>query len=240
MGVPCYEMPCVNDGPCTEDASYETAIGVIQVALKKYCRLSEETAGDKYDLDRVLVAFNGGKDCTLMLHLILEVTSRLTNTTGRIRVMYILDTPEATFPEVHEFVEETKTRYQLESIEVANGNMKGALEKVVSQHPEVRAIFMGTRWTDPNAGWMDYFCSTSPGWPKVDLIAPILRMTYVELWRIMHRLSIAYCPLYKRGYTSIGTMSDTLPNPVLKLPDGSYLHADKLTEDSKERLGRLK
>jgi FAD synthetase len=118
--------------------------------------------------------------------------------------------------------------------------MKGALEHVVQDNPEVRAIFMGTRATDPNAGWMDYFCQTSPGWPKIDLVAPILHMSYRDVWKLIREKSIPYCSLYERGYTSIGAKSNTAPNPLLMLPDGSYTHADRLERDSDERLGRAK
>jgi FAD synthetase len=52
-----------------------------------------------------------------------------------------------------------------------------------------------------------------------------------------------YCSLYSRGYTSIGKRSTTSPNPELAIKgeDGEiqYSHADQLTDDSKERLGRL-
>jgi FAD synthetase len=65
-------------------------------------------------------------------------------------------------------------------------------------------------------------------------------MSYVDVWRLIHEKHIAYCWLYEHGYTSVGTKKNTVPNPLLKLEDGTYLHADRLRNDADERLGRLK
>jgi len=190
------------------------------------------------DLNRILVAFNGGKDCTILLHLISLALDAIPGARGKLRLVYFRDVPEETFPQVEDFVEEVKSRYNMECIEVTNGDMKAAMEYIVSHHPEIQAIFMGTRATDPNAGWMDYFCSTSSGWPLMNLVAPILHMTYSEVWRIINDLNIPYCSLYQVGYTSIGKRSNTKPNPILKRGSG-YAHADQLEDESQERLGRL-
>ena len=234
-------MKDANSDKSTTEEALNKAESIIDLAFKKYCLVkSDHEDKSFYDLSKILVAFNGGKDCTLMLHLILRRANQISLSRGKLRVMYIREPQGETFPEVQDFVEETKTEFGLESIEVANGDMRGGLEKIVRDHPEVEAIFMGTRWTDPNAGWMDYFCKTSPGWPQVDLVAPILRMSYTDLWSLIHQLNVKYCSLYKKGYTSIGSVSDTVPNPELRCEDGGYLHADQLKDGSLERLGRRK
>lgn len=228
----------------SEVLSLSVALDVIDSALRKFCLRVDHSDGDidTFDLNCLLIAFNGGKDCTLLLFLVLSRIACLRNTAGSIRLMYIKDTTDETFPEVADFVEKTKKEMRLESIEVESGNMKDSLMKIVDEHPEVRGIFMGTRATDPNAGWMDYFCQTSPGWPKMELIAPILHMTYADVWRVIRGLGIDYCSLYRRGYSSIGSRSSTRPNPALRVgPDSNeYLHADQLEDVSKERLGRVR
>ena len=225
----------------TDIPSFQKGISVIEHAVTKYCMASEEHGGPgcgNVDLSRILVAFNGGKDCTLLLHLVSMVLTSYGRTVGKLRLLYICDTPEETFPEVAEFVNMTKSRYGLECIEVYAGSMKAALEKVVHEFPEVRAILMGTRSGDPDAGWMDYFCHTSGGWPDMDLVVPILHMSYSEVWRIISGLRIDYCELYRRGFTSIGRRSNTQPNPLLKVDRDKYLHAEKLLDESEERSGR--
>lgn len=48
-----------------------------------------------------------------------------------------------------------------------------------------------------------------------------------------------YCSLYDQGYTSLGGVDDTYPNPALRVGD-AYLPAYELQNDEEERLGRHK
>jgi len=72
-----------------------------------------------------------------------------------------------------------------------------------------------------------------------------------KLWtdqkKFIRQFEIPYCPLYDQGYTSLGGMTDTHPNPVLKAGgkeetlEGSkhrFRPAYELVEDKAERLGR--
>lgn len=74
--------------------------------------------------------------------------------------------------------------------------------------------------------------------------------------QFLRHLKIPYCPLYDRGYTSLGGTTDTHPNPALKIKDVSgdddegrgcgggekkkerYRPAYELQDDQEERLGR--
>jgi len=49
---------------------------------------------------------------------------------------------------------------------------------------------------------------------------------------------VGYCSLYDEGYTSIGAVTDTLPNVSLKRADGSYAPAYDLVDGTQERNGR--
>jgi 3'-phosphoadenosine 5'-phosphosulfate sulfotransferase (PAPS reductase)/FAD synthetase len=49
---------------------------------------------------------------------------------------------------------------------------------------------------------------------------------------------VKYCSLYDEGYTSIGAVTDTLPNVSLKRADGSYSPAYDLVDGTQERNGR--
>lgn len=226
---------------CQQIPSLKKAIQVIEDALRKYCGGVSNNCdgGNAIDLSRILVAFNGGKDCTLLLHLVFAVVDSLPSSFGSLRLLYICDSPGETFSEISDFVVATQNLYGLSCITVAGGDMRAALDKVVHDQPEVCAIFMGTRSGDPNAGWMDYFCKTSGGWPEIDLVAPLLHMKYSQVWRIIQELEIPYCSLYNQGYTSVGRRSNTIPNPLLCLDTGEYLPAYKLVDESQERLGRL-
>ena len=58
------------------------------------------------------------------------------------------------------------------------------------------------------------------------------------MWHFLHRVRAAFCPLYQRGYTSLGARSTTRPNSALLQPDGSYLPAWALQDGAMEREGR--
>lgn len=61
------------------------------------------------------------------------------------------------------------------------------------------------------------------------------------MWDFLLELDVPYCALYDQGYTSLGSTHNTVPNPLLKnegAPTG-WEPAYKLTDESKERAGRL-
>ena len=55
------------------------------------------------------------------------------------------------------------------------------------------------------------------------------------------RYDLPYCPLYDRGYTSLGKIDDTLPNPALARLDapGEFFPAYMLQDWALERAGRV-
>jgi FAD synthetase len=222
--------------------SVRKALDVVCEGLIMFCGSSGSdlpTTEKSLDLSKVMIAFNGGKDCTVLLHLVQYVVSLHPLTHGSLRLLYIREPAEETFREEEGFVRKISEKYGLELIEIeGSSGMRDALSRLVTLFPEVRAIFMGTRSTDPNAGWMTSICHTSPGWPQVDLISPLLPMTYSDIWLTIQSLGLSYCSLYDQGYTSIGKRSTTVPNPLLRKSTNEYAPAYELTDESAERLGR--
>ena len=70
-------------------------------------------------------------------------------------------------------------------------------------------------------------------------VCPLLRWHYADIWRLLRSLCVSYCPLYDKGYTSLGDRTKTVRNEALKQPDGTFLPAYRLTVDALEREGRL-
>ena len=83
---------------------------------------------------------------------------------------------------------------------------------------------------------------TDHNWPKFLRIHPILHWNYVDIWDFLIGCDVKYCEMYDQGYTSLGGINSTIPNPLLKLPNGKYQPAYMLKEDAdnNERLGRVK
>lgn len=101
----------------------------------------------------LIIAFTGGKDCTVLLHLIHAYCQRHYPTNRPvIRALIVRTRPS--FKEVEDFIKKSLTNYGIvpprSNFLEFNGPMKGSLEILRDEHPEIKAVFMGTKRTDPN------------------------------------------------------------------------------------------
>jgi FAD synthetase len=231
----------------------------------------------------VATAFNGGKDATVVLHLIRAVLGRggrraaddaddaagdqaadggptishggatvIGTKSGSERVLCMYLVEEAAFEEVDAFVRETVAAFDVDAVAQVGGFKKG-IQAFVEERG-VRAFVMGTRRSDPHAASMRALEPSSPGWPRFMRVNPILDWDYAHVWEFLRAFELPYCPLYDRGYTSIGNVQNTEPNPALAVRsavesgdrDGYgdevevlYRPAWKLASQELERAGRL-
>jgi FAD synthetase len=190
-----------------------------------------DQALDKFKVEGLCVAFNGGKDCTLALHLMLGVMGRRGVGCSKLTCLYIED-PDP-FPEVEAFVEEQALDLGLDLVRI-QGPAKGALRVLGELRPRVKAIVMGTRSSDPHGPGLQHFAPRDADWPPYVRVLPLLHYTYSEVWEAILRLKLPYCCLYDRGYTSLGSRASTRPSPEL---EGRPAHT--LTEEGLERGGRV-
>lgn len=219
-------------------------------------------------------SFNGGKDCTVVLHLIRAALHRRgSGSEGSTphtfpRVVYFSASGTelqgeggSAFPEALAFIRSCEAAYGFSVVELKG--FKAGLASIVTPNDSVRGVFMGTRVGDPDAvQLLGPFTPTSPSWPPVMRVCPILNWSYGLVWQFLRGLGAPYCPLYDQGYTSLGAPSDCIPNPALLVvegegggeveaggwkegrvsPGGSQKHrpAWQLEDGELERLGRLK
>ncbi|PMD13673.1 adenine nucleotide alpha hydrolases-like protein [Hyaloscypha hepaticicola] len=209
------------------------ALGVISTAL------------DRYSLDEISLSYNGGKDCLVLLILLLcaLATYKKDALPKQLHSVYIIS-PHP-FKEVDAFVDDSVTAYNLDLARYAMP-MKEAFKLYLEEHKKVKAILVGTRRTDPHGQSLTHFDMTDSGWPAFMRVHPVIDWHYAEIWAFIRHFEIPYCPLYDQGYTSLGGTTDTHPNPALKAADGqgkenqgqSFRPAYELMEDRAERLGR--
>ncbi|GAM40353.1 FAD synthetase [Talaromyces pinophilus] len=214
--------------------------------LQKQVRISMKVIDDsfkryKYNFEELSLSYNGGKDCLVLLVLILaclpESIPKSTDFPRTLQSIYIKS--YESFDEVDGFVNTSAKEYFLDLTRYELP-MRAALEEYLKRREKIKAIWIGTRRTDPNGGHLTHFDPTDGDWPRFMRIHPVIDWHYAEIWAFIRHLGLDYCPLYDRGYTSLGGKKDTFPNPVLEVPghQSQFRPAYELKEDNQERRGR--
>ena len=213
---------------CSEDIKVliEESLGFITEAI------------NKYGLENIALAFNGGKDCTVLLHLLHMTLQRLNIHSTKVLTVNI--ETEEVFPELNNFIAQSADLYRLMIVK-KNGKIKDALFELKHDMPHLSAVLMGTRSTDPYSASLRSFTPCDPSWPDLMRVSPILTWSYKQVWSFMREMSVPYCTLYDEGYTSLGNLHNTLQNPALLCEDGTtYKPAYCLKDGAQERAGRTK
>uniref|UniRef100_A0A0A1X3K3 FAD synthase n=1 Tax=Zeugodacus cucurbitae TaxID=28588 RepID=A0A0A1X3K3_ZEUCU len=196
-----------------------------------------------YQADEWMLSFNGGKDCTVLLDL-LQAFFKRNKCISHVRVPVLYIESDDSFEEVEAVVLDCERRYNIELIR-HKGCIKDVLTQVLAERPEIRAVFMGSRRTDPYCENLNAMQVTDVGWPSVMRISPLLDWSYRDIWYYTFVRQVPYCRLYEQGYTSLGQKHNTMPNPHLRMFDPitravTYKHAAELTDAEFERAGRTK
>ncbi|XP_076825340.1 FAD synthase-like isoform X1 [Clavelina lepadiformis] len=200
-----------------------------------------EEAFQRYPKNAICIGFNGGKDCTALLHIYYAVMCRLyPDSQDKLGALYIKDLHP--FEELEAFMEDSVDRYNLD-INTLNGAMKAALRHLHQERPEIKAVVMGTRCGDPYSSGLTSFTACDKDWPPFMRVNPLLNWTYHDIWTFLRALNLPYCVLYDRGYTSLGSRDKTSRNSKLAYKGNGgnvrYAPAYTLQNEDMERNGRL-
>ncbi|EXJ75384.1 uncharacterized protein A1O5_02080 [Cladophialophora psammophila CBS 110553] len=145
-------------------------------------------------------------------------------------------------------------------------SFRDAFALYLSSNPHIKAIFVGTRRTDPHGSHLTHFDPTDHNWPPFMRIHPVIDWHLSEIWCFLRspylkdvgpcldgdgtsarhesrcEAPLRYCEMYDAGYTSLGGVNDTVRNPKLRYIDEQgrecYKPAYEMTADAGERLGR--
>ncbi|GAA5913574.1 hypothetical protein JCM6882_001690 [Rhodosporidiobolus microsporus] len=188
-------------------ASEDTALGR---RVKEAVDITEKALND-YGLEHVALSFNGGKDCTVLIHILAACilkhlhpsafpsssTSAPSSSSSAaapptlplIPTIYIR-TPSP-FPQVEAFVSLCVGWYSLE-LEAVEGNMKESLQVYLDHQKarkgggrEVKAVLVGTRRGDPHGATLTPFAPTDASWPSFMRVHPILDWSYGDVWAFL-------------------------------------------------------
>ncbi|KAJ1024997.1 hypothetical protein NDA18_004283 [Ustilago nuda] len=160
------------------------------------------------------LSFNGGKDCTVLVHILSSVLRRLNCCASSassdsscllpsIASLYIAcPSPFGTVEKFIAFCTSPVHGYNLNLVSV-QGDMKQAIRTYldgggsqclgVQTHTnptlqkarDIRAIFVGTRRDDPHGPQLSARSWTDKDWPKIERIHPILDWTYSDVWQFL-------------------------------------------------------
>ena len=204
---------------------------------------------------RVALAFSGGKDSIVLLHLVTRELAAMAATSvldcGRPTFVYFDVAPHATFEDT---LEATELRAHISAtlrdlayttffdtaIVNDSTSLRQSVATFVGAPSRFDVIFMGTRSTDPSAATIrEPLAPTSSNWPRFLRAMPLLTWSNSDIWAYIDAHDLPYPALYSRGYTSIGDTRSDRPHPALYVKDtGTYRHARELAHAENERAGR--
>lgn len=189
-----------------------------------------------YKPNEMMLSFNGGKDCTVLL----DILARMTPPSMPLGAVYVKSANP--FEELEKFVDDSVQRYGLQ-LRRYEGVLKVAFEQLIAEDSQVKAIFLGCRRSDPESCNLYELEPTNNGWPAMMRIFPLLEWSYHDIWNYLRSNNLPYCCLYDQGYTSLGDRSSTRVNPSLlaydeKLDKMTYRPAYELENVRLERFNR--
>lgn len=176
------------------------SLGVIEEALRRYKYLSHHPriphpiAKAFNRLENLSISFNGGKDCLVLLILFLaslppylpppsHPTSPTSGEKEERKINSVYVTTTYPFPQVDAFVQTCIRAYHL-SLARYSQPMKSSFERYLQDNPNVQAIFVGTRRTDPHGELLSHFDVTDHGWPKFMRVHPVVDWGYKDVWGV--------------------------------------------------------
>uniref|UniRef100_A0A0A9XAG0 FAD synthase n=1 Tax=Lygus hesperus TaxID=30085 RepID=A0A0A9XAG0_LYGHE len=169
--------------------------------LNRSLQLVEKVFED-YRPEEIYLAFNGGKDCTALLHLAHTIKNKrdgdLQQESPPLTAVYFK--PKNPIPEVEAFIQEAATRYKVNLI-TEEGPIKEALGRLSKTEAgkKWKVVLMGTRKADPIGKNLQHFQKTDDGWGNLIRVSPILDWSYKEVWTYLRNFSVSYCSLYDEG-----------------------------------------
>ena len=174
-------------------------------------------------------SYNGGKDCQVLLLIYLSCIwehydlGKCTLQDERfplqkLPTVYIAS--EETFSTLEDFIVMTTERYNLSICKckldkTKNISMANSFEIFLEEHPVTKAVLLGVRHSDPFGNTLKAIQKTDLNWPEFMRLQPLLHWKLAHIWSFLLYSNESICGLYGIGFTSIGGVSETVPNPYL-------------------------
>ncbi len=187
----------------------------LQEKVKKSHKIIREAA-KKFPKEKIIVAWTGGKDSTVLLHLIRTVFKN----TVPFPVMFNDSTME--FGEIYEFIKQLSKDWSLNLIVVPHSQAelnefhrtksierKKELSRLMKinainaflEKNHIGAFMAGIRWDEHPARSKETYFSKRKDHMRIH---PILHFTEADIWAYIKTYKVPYVKLYDKGYRSLG------------------------------------
>jgi FAD synthetase len=162
-------------------------------------------------LEEISLSYNGGKDCLVLLILLLCALSTYEKgpLPKALQSVYIIS-PHP-FAEVDAFVDESVATYELDLARYAMP-MKDAFKRYLEEQKKVRAILVGTRRTDPHGQFLTHFDQTDHGWPAFMRVHPVIDWHYAEIWAVSYIIPL----VFRKVDADRSSLFDILRSPIAR------------------------
>jgi len=185
--------------------------------------------------DKTVIAWTGGKDSTVLLHLVKD-------TFGTIPFPVMFNDSTMEFQEIYDFIKKLTKEWQLDltvvphdkkELEIFHTTKNKAKQQELSRIMKVTAIntfvkthdieafLAGIRWDEHEARSKETYFSKRGDHVRIH---PILQFTESDIWDYIKSRNVPYVNLYDKGYRSLGEKPFT----------------EKVKEGGSERDGREK
>jgi phosphoadenosine phosphosulfate reductase len=212
----------------------------IEEKIKKAHEIIQETVDqNKWKNKEIAVAWTGGKDSTVILHLIKE------HFKGKIPFKIMFNDSTLEFSEIYDFVnmlqkewnldliwmkhlpsdlekyeKETEREKQMEIMRIAKIN---AINFVQEKYG-IKCFMSGIRWDEHEARSDETFFSKRETHMRIH---PILHFTLDDIWNYIRMYNVPYVDLYDKGYKSLGEKPFTSPVDDPNAPERAGREATK-------------
>jgi len=222
-------------------------MNILQIKIKKTHEVIID-ASKKFPQKKIVVAWTGGKDSTVLLHII----RTLYDNTIPFPVMFNDSTIE--FPEIYTFIKKITKEWNINLIVVPHAKTdllkfnrcttepeKMKLSRIMKIHAmnafikkfKPVAFMSGIRWDEHESRSKEQYFSQRKDHIRIH---PLLHFTEKDIWEYIHTLHVPYVSLYDQGYRSLGEQPFT---KKAKIGEGERSGREQSKEIVMEKLRQM-
>jgi len=179
-------------------------------------------ASKRFPKEKLAIAWTGGKDSTVMLHLIKD-------TFGKVPFPVVFNDSTMEFPEVYEFIDKLTQKWNLNLVRVLHLKKElaefhrtrdpekrkelprlmkiSAINSAIKKY-SLKAFMVGIRWDERDSRAEEKYFSPRK---THDQVHPLLHFQEKDIWVYIKKKKVPYLSLYDKGYRSLGEIVLTKP-----------------------------